>query len=641
MWFVSVALLLLEAGIATADADPSLATDPSPFVRRHAARPVPWRPWSDTAFERARRDRRPVFLLLGRASDAGTEAAFDAETAGLLSRRFVTVIADRDDRPDVSAFGRDAFELLAGGTRVDAGRALWLFLTPEGAPFLAEPAADAAALRALALGVAADHENKPAELAARGDEVLESLRELQRPTTLQGVVTREAVERALARVRSAAEGDAWSRPAAVTTRHLRLLLLPGSPGESLRAAARVLDGPAAGPRPEASLAESAQLLDLYLAAYGRTEKPAYRETAEKIASAIRAARAGEPAGLAASGSVGDDRVIAGWNGLAIGVLARSGRALERPEDLESARSAAAWVIERLGSPRSLRRCALGTVPCGPAFLEDYAALADGLLELNAATGDPQWIRHASDLVDAAVVRFLDPAGGAFYDAEAAHGVLPPRRKSTRDGALPSGNALLVRSLLRLEQVTGERRYGELARRTVEALAGDLLRQPFGKEALLGVAAEMAGGPPAATAEPPRPALETQGPVTVEAQITRGRVAGSLELTVRLSLGPGWSLVAHDPAAPGYVGLAVSVPTPDLAVTSVRYPASVRGAGGWGAAEVVTTGATVRLSLAARSTAARLARSVRVSVRFQACDARECRPPDSVVLDVPLGAVPGR
>jgi uncharacterized protein YyaL (SSP411 family) len=166
----------------------------------------------------------------------------------------------------------------------------------------------------------------------------------------------------------------------------------------------------------------------------------------------------------------DDKVLAGWNGLAIGALATSGARLRRGSDLEAARRAAQALLERLGPPARLRHHAVGSQTHGSASLADYAYLAEGLLDLHEATDEVRWRVEAAALADAAVRRFWDVDGGGFFATDAQHVPLPVRLKTARDGALPAPNGVMAAVLIRLGRLQGEDRFMQLGRKTLAAFS---------------------------------------------------------------------------------------------------------------------------------------------------------------------------
>ncbi|MCX7799849.1 MAG: DUF255 domain-containing protein [Fimbriimonadales bacterium] len=115
-----------------------LASASSPYLRQHQHNPVDWYPWGDEAFERARRENRPVFLSIGYASChwchvMAHEVFEDGEVAEALNAGFVSVKVDREELPDVDETYMAALHV--GGAR--GGWPMTLFLTPERKPFFA------------------------------------------------------------------------------------------------------------------------------------------------------------------------------------------------------------------------------------------------------------------------------------------------------------------------------------------------------------------------------------------------------------------------------------------------------------------------------------------------------------------------
>lgn len=108
----------------------------SPFLRHGATQPVRWMPWGEAAFERARRENRPVLLDIGAVwchwcHVMDHESYEDPETAALINDLFVPVKVDRDELPDVDARYQRAVQALSG----QGGWPLTAFLTPDGDAF--------------------------------------------------------------------------------------------------------------------------------------------------------------------------------------------------------------------------------------------------------------------------------------------------------------------------------------------------------------------------------------------------------------------------------------------------------------------------------------------------------------------------
>ncbi|MEJ7793889.1 MAG: thioredoxin domain-containing protein [Gaiellaceae bacterium] len=160
----------------------------------------------------------------------------------------------------------------------------------------------------------------------------------------------------------------------------------------------------------------------------------------------------------------DDKAIASWNGLALAALAEAGRRLERRDWVDAATELGDFVLTRLGDGdgRLLRSYRAGRTS-GPGFLDDYANVAHGLLELHVATGELRWLEEAHRLARLAVELFGDDERGGFFLADRERDPLVARSKPLDDHPLPSGNSMLAHVLLRLARIYGDE---ELERRAV-------------------------------------------------------------------------------------------------------------------------------------------------------------------------------
>jgi len=179
----------------------------------------------------------------------------------------------------------------------------------------------------------------------------------------------------------------------------------------------------------------------------------------------------------------DEKQLAAWNGLLLRALAEAGGALGRNDYLAAADGIAGFVRRVLLRPDGgVWRTARDGVGHTPAFLEDYACLADGLLALHAALGRAEDLLLARHLIDRAVADFWDDEAGAFWDTSDAHEAIVARPRSLIDGATPAGNSVAADVLLRLALLTGDADYDRRAR-SILRIAGDALdRQPqlFGR-----------------------------------------------------------------------------------------------------------------------------------------------------------------
>jgi len=193
----------------------------------------------------------------------------------------------------------------------------------------------------------------------------------------------------------------------------------------------------------------------------------------------------------------DDKVITAWNGFAITALAEAGVALGRPDLIDAARRCGdSLLILHLVNDR-LRRASLGgEVGDSPAILEDYAALATGLLTLHQVSGEASWLMAATDLIDTALAQFTDAESpGRWFDTAADAERLVLRPADPVDGATPSGAALITEALLIAGHLAPDgERYRHAAQQTLAAHSVLIARAPRGASHWLAVAEAAVRGP---------------------------------------------------------------------------------------------------------------------------------------------------
>lgn len=145
----------------------------------------------------------------------------------------------------------------------------------------------------------------------------------------------------------------------------------------------------------------------------------------------------------------DDKILVAWNGLAIRALSRGFSITAETRYLNAALACARFLKESLWREGSLLRVWRHGKAHTPGFLEDYAALAYGLVDLYEASFDVDWLRWAEEIADAMRTRFEDARAGGFFTTEEKQADVLFRVMIGHDGALPSGNTLAIQALLRL------------------------------------------------------------------------------------------------------------------------------------------------------------------------------------------------
>ncbi len=180
----------------------------------------------------------------------------------------------------------------------------------------------------------------------------------------------------------------------------------------------------------------------------------------------------------------DDKVVTSWNGLMISALARASFALNDPLLAPSAERAAQFLLERHRIDGRLLRGSVAGLPGGEAFLDDYAFLIAGLLDLYEASSNPRWFSEAVALQRSLDAHYLDAEHGGYFATGDDHEALLAREKPSYDGAEPSGNSVEVMNLLRLYEFTTDDRYRTQADRVLAAFAASLARSPTAMSEML-------------------------------------------------------------------------------------------------------------------------------------------------------------
>jgi len=528
----------------------------SPYLRGHADNPVDWYPWGPEAFAAARERDVPVIVSIGYATChwchvMARQSFSDPAIAALMNRDFVAIKVDREEHPGVDG----SYLAAASAFTRELGWPLTVFTTPEGRAFYAgtyfppEAVGATPAFGEVLAAVAEAWRSRRGELVAMGDEVARALQAAASATTagaLPSAAELEAAAHSLEAEEDREYGGFGPAPKFPVPTVLGFLgELPGAPralaARTLqRMAASPLFDPVDGgffryatrrdwsePHYERMLPDNAQLLALAVEA-SRWDgalgwaSPLAVDLARFLTTTMALPGGGFASAqdsesvldgrrdeggyyrLDADGRAGvsppalDEKLLSGWNGLAIGALAAfADRGLEESAAaaaLTAAREAAAVVIDRHLVGGVLRRASLdGVGSAAPATLEDVGMLAGGLLRLALASGEAVWAVRARELVDRALA-----------DAEAGRGIpfSPPTQDETLDalglvlpddpaeGAAPSGLTSCADAALLLAQLGAGERYREAAERAMASVSAIATDRPIAFGAALGVMARL-------------------------------------------------------------------------------------------------------------------------------------------------------
>jgi uncharacterized protein YyaL (SSP411 family) len=180
----------------------------------------------------------------------------------------------------------------------------------------------------------------------------------------------------------------------------------------------------------------------------------------------------------------DDKILTSWNALAIRGLAIASRSLEKPEFAAAADRALDFIRANLWKGGRLLATSKGGVSHLNAYLDDYAYLANALLEMlqiRWRNEDVAWLR---EILDAMLTHFEDRKLGGFFFTSDDHETLIHRSKGFSDDAIPAGNGIAARALVRAGYLLGETRWLDAAERTLRAGWLAINRFPHGHMSLL-------------------------------------------------------------------------------------------------------------------------------------------------------------
>jgi len=340
----------------------------------------------------------------------------------------------------------------------------------------------------------------------------------------------------------------------------------------------------------------------------------------------------------------DDKVLTSWNGLMIGSLAYAGRHLEEAAYTTAAERAAKFMLSEMRRDGRLLRSYRDGEARLNAYLDDYAFLAGGLLDLYETMGKNVYLDEARSLVDALIEHHRDKAGGGFFFTSDDHEDLLTRSKDPLDKAIPSGNGMAAQVLLRLGRLTRDARYDDLVGGSLEAFSHMMHRTPRGTESLILALAEHLEQARGRTPEPegrgaPLARLREK-PVTVEAFFSSTGVAPgeTVEVELRIRIDDGWHIHSNRPLQEHLVPTTLELKDGgSAALAKVGYPEGKRVQLGFSDEPLlvyeneVTIAARIEISPNAPGGKIELL----LGLKVQACSDQACLAPMEYVVAIPV------
>jgi uncharacterized protein YyaL (SSP411 family) len=507
-----------------------LAQERSPYLLAHDHNPIDWFPWGEEAFAEAKRRDVPILVSIGYHTchwcHVMARESFEDQAVGdVVNSHVVAIKVDREERPDVDSH----YMLAAQAFTSQLGWPLNVFVTPEGHPFYAasylppEPRVGLPSFVDVVTAVSTAWRERREEVERSASGLTESLR-VARGHRYSDDAPDVDWEAAIQKLLGSEDQEygGFQAPHKFPIAPALGFLLDTAPLEGTVAlATRTLDVMASSdlrdaieggffryatmpdwtvPHYERMLTDNALLLSCYSRA-GRldiaTGIVSFLKNAMAVDGGLASAQHSESIidGVVVEGGYYlldaasraqvdppelDRKVITGWMGMALSGLAHAERAGVTGAGSFAGRLATTLLTRHRPQPGILHRVSIdGELSDAPATLEDYGALALGLLELGMVTGQVDWCVVGRQLVDECAAagegkRLVAATGGDPLIRELSGG-----EKDVSEGATPSGEALIAQSATVLWTLTGDDLYRQLASRTASIGYETLSQHPLG------------------------------------------------------------------------------------------------------------------------------------------------------------------
>ncbi len=594
-----------------------LVNEKSPYLLQHVKNPVDWYPWGEAAFQKAKKENKPVFLSIGYATChwchvMAHESFEDKEVAGFLNKYYVAVKVDREERPDVDKIYMSVCQSMTGR----GGWPLTVLMTPDGKPFFAgtyfpkSSRMGMLGLMDILKQIADMWENNRQKILSAGDEITNTIQPRQELNPPVNTVNTETLRKGYGQFEKSFDakwGGFGAAPKFPTPHHLTFLLRwhkRSAEPLALKMVKKTLTAMRRGgvfdqigfgfhrysvdakwlvPHFEKMLYDQALLAIAYIEAYQATKEKKFAVTAQEIFtyvlrdmtdpnggfySAEDADSEGREGafyvwkrkeimdhlgekegdlfcrfyGISDKGNfeegfsipcislsledfakqegmepgklekdlmnfrrrlfvfrgkrihpLKDDKILTAWNGLMIAALSKGYQAMGDKRYADAAVAAADFILAKLRGRdgRLFRRFRHGDVAY-PGYLDDYAFLVWGLIELYEATFEVHYLKEAVALNKAMIDIFWDKKGGGLYFTGKGNEILITVSKDAYDGALPSGNSVAALNFLRLGRMTGNVDLEQRGEQLIRSFSRYVKESPMGYTHLLAAVDFIAG-----------------------------------------------------------------------------------------------------------------------------------------------------
>ncbi|MGO1369696.1 MAG: thioredoxin domain-containing protein [Senegalia sp. (in: firmicutes)] len=573
-----------------------LINEKSPYLLQHAHNPVDWYPWGKEAFEKAKKEDKPIFLSIGYSTChwchvMERESFEDEQVAELLNEYFVSIKVDREERPDLDNIYMTITQAMTGS----GGWPMNVFLTPDKKPIFAgtyfpkRSILDRVGIMDISYNINRAWKEKREDLIENSEDIIAKLSRINSNTNSEGDLSKEVLDKAFKEKSENFDrqyGGFGSSPKFPMGHNLMFLIRyykENKNKEALEMIEQTLDSMYKGgifdhigfgfsrysvdkkwlvPHFEKMLYDNAILAYAYLEGYQLTKKELYKEVAEKIFTYIIRDMTSEDGGFYSAedadseGVEGkfyvwskrqvkellgeaegelvcnyfditdqgnfegenipnlikhdlallekspdmtnrihayadmlfykretrihphkDDKILTSWNGLMIAALAFGGRILDKALFINVAKKSIDFIYDKLfEETRLLARYRDGEARY-EGYLEDYAFLTWGLIEMYEATFEKKYLKKAKKLMDDTFELFWDDENGGFFINGHDSEELILRPKEIYDGAIPSGNSVAGFNMIKLSKMLEDESYMKKYEMMIKSFGQDISDMP--------------------------------------------------------------------------------------------------------------------------------------------------------------------
>jgi uncharacterized protein len=175
----------------------------------------------------------------------------------------------------------------------------------------------------------------------------------------------------------------------------------------------------------------------------------------------------------------DEKVIASWNGLMLSSLSEAACIFGREDYRAAAVANGAFIVNSMMNGAYLDHTWKDGKAKVEGFLDDYALVIEGLLNLHLATFSGEWLRRAIRMAEVMVEQFWDESAGTWYDTSKRHQALFIRPSNNYDNAVPSGASAATLALIKIARLTGKEDMERIAAQALRGTQELTIRYPLG------------------------------------------------------------------------------------------------------------------------------------------------------------------